>query len=70
MDPSENPQYIRMHVSCTEVVKVDASLSHLIASLLKPFVSHAENFSTLLPSAYMFLDLACRVSHALAYAYS
>ena len=37
-----------MHASCMKPVKVDASLSHLIASLLKPFVSHAKNLSTLL----------------------
>jgi hypothetical protein len=31
-----------------KAVKVDASLSHLMASLLKPFVSHAKNLSILL----------------------
>jgi len=37
-----------IHAGCMKPVKVDASLSHLIASLLKPFVSHAKNLSILL----------------------
>jgi len=36
-----------MHASCMRPVRVDASLSHLMAGLLNPFVSHAKNLSTL-----------------------
>jgi hypothetical protein len=35
-----------MHASCMKPVKVDASFSHLMASHLNPFVSHAKNLST------------------------
>jgi len=37
-----------MHAGCMKPVKVDASLPHLMVSLLKPFVSYAKNLSTLL----------------------
>jgi len=35
-----------IHASCMRPVRVDASLSHLMAGLLSPFVSHAKNLST------------------------
>jgi hypothetical protein len=37
-----------MHAKCMKSVKIDAGFSHLMANLLKPFVSYAKNLSTLL----------------------
>jgi hypothetical protein len=45
-----------MHAICMRPVKVDATLSHLMASLLEMFVSHAKNLSTL----FLVLSYASR----------